>query len=44
MAAGTAITRLRRFAASYDGFRDWIDIAEQWSMLFVRDFPRTAHG
>lgn len=42
MAAGTAVTRLRRFAASYEGFRDWIEIAEQWSALFLRDFPRGA--
>lgn len=41
MASGTAVSRFRRFAASYDGFRDWLDIAEQWSRLFLRDFPAT---
>jgi hypothetical protein len=39
MAAGTAVMRLRRFAATYAGFCEWIDIAEQWSTLFLRDFP-----
>jgi hypothetical protein len=39
MAAGTAVKRLRRFAATYEGFRDWLDVAEQWSRLFLRDYP-----
>lgn len=38
MASGTAVSRFRRFATTYDGFRDWLDIAEQWSRLFLRDF------
>lgn len=40
MSAGTAVTRLRRFASTYEGFCDWLEIAEQWSHLFLRDFPR----
>jgi hypothetical protein len=43
MAAGTAVKRLRRFATTYEGFRDWLDIAEQWSRLFLRDYPHEAH-
>lgn len=37
MASGTAVSRFRRFATSYQGFRDWMDIAEQWCALFLRD-------
>ena len=39
MAAGTGVSRFRRFAATFEGFRDWIAIAEQWARLFLRDFP-----
>jgi hypothetical protein len=39
MAAGTAVSRFRRFAATYQGFRDWMDIAEQWCALFLRASP-----
>ena len=35
MATGTAISRFRRFAATYEGFRDWLDISEQWAFLFL---------
>jgi len=37
MAAGTAVSRFRRFAATYEGFRDWMDIAEQWCALFLHN-------
>ena len=40
MAAGTAVSRFRRFASSYEGFCAWLDIAEQWASLFVRAWPR----
>ena len=39
MAAGTAVSRFRRFAATYEGFRDWLDISEQWAALFLPDAP-----
>jgi hypothetical protein len=39
MASGTAVSRFRRFAASYQGFRSWLDIAEQWAALFLLDWP-----
>lgn len=43
MAAGTAVSRFRRFAATYQGFRDWMDIAEQWCALFLhRPMPTAA--
>jgi hypothetical protein len=41
-ATGTAVSRFRRFAATYEGFRAWVDIAEQWARLFLRDWPRAA--
>jgi hypothetical protein len=37
MASGTAVNRFRRFMTSQEGFRAWLDIAEQWSDLFLRD-------
>ncbi len=39
MATGTAISRFRRFAATLEGFRDWLDIAEQWAFLFLGKSP-----
>jgi hypothetical protein len=38
MACGTAVSRARRFLTSYEGFCDWISIAEQWSRLFMHDW------
>ena len=38
MAMGNAVSRFRRFAGSYEGFRAWIEIAEQWATLFLRDW------
>ncbi len=38
MATGTAVSRFRRFSGTYEGFRDWLDIAEQWARLFLRDW------
>jgi hypothetical protein len=38
MATGTAVSRFRRFAATEQGFRDWLDISEQWAQLFLRDW------
>lgn len=40
MASGTAVSRFRRFATTYEGFRDWLDIAEQWTALFLLDGTR----
>lgn len=40
MAAGTAVSRFRRFATTLNGFRDWIDISEQWAELFLPGAPR----
>jgi hypothetical protein len=43
MASGTAVSRFRRFLSSYEGFCDWVSIAEQWSRLFMHDWDtRTA--
>ncbi|WP_431272116.1 hypothetical protein [Dankookia sp. P2] len=39
MAAGTAVSRFRRFATTFEGFRDWIEISEGWAALFLRDWP-----
>ena len=39
MATGTAVSRFRRFAATYEGFRDWLDISEQWAALFLHGWP-----
>lgn len=39
MATGTAVSRFRRFAATYQGFRDWLDISEQWAFLFLGHAP-----
>ena len=41
MASGTAVSRLRRFMSSYEGFCDWVSIAEQWSRLFIHDWDRS---
>jgi hypothetical protein len=37
MAMGTAVSRFRRFAATYEGFLTWLAIAEQWTALFLLD-------
>ena len=44
MATGTAVSRFRRFATSEQGLRDWLDIAEQWAALFLRDWPEDGDG
>ena len=42
MAMGNAVSRFRRFAGNYEGFCDWIQIAEQWATLFLRDWTLAA--
>lgn len=37
MASGTAVSRFRRFAQTFEGFCDWLAITEQWIALFLRD-------
>lgn len=38
MALGTAVSRFKRFAATYEGFVDWIRITDQWGRLFFHDW------
>jgi hypothetical protein len=38
MASGTAVSRFRQFLSSYEAFRDWVSMAEQWSRLFMHDW------
>jgi hypothetical protein len=42
MATGTAVSRFRGFASTFEGFRDWLDISEQWAALFLQDWPDDA--
>jgi hypothetical protein len=44
MASGTAVSRYRRFATTYEGFRAWLDIAEQWVELFIYDAEAAAEA